>query len=79
MPNPVRKHTRHRTSTRRAANWRVTLSALSKCSHCGQMTPPHRVCAHCGFYGGVLVVPKKVKKSRKTQEGENPQENEGTK
>ncbi|MFA5138969.1 MAG: 50S ribosomal protein L32 [Elusimicrobiota bacterium] len=65
MPNPYRRHTRHRTRSRRAQNWRLEAGAMSVCSQCKEIKPPHQVCPHCGFYDGNLVVPKKEKKSKK--------------
>jgi len=76
MPNPKRKHTRSRRDSRRASNWRLETRGASACSNCGGEHEPHRVCPHCGFYKGVLVVPKKEKKSRgeQGQEGGPPKE-----
>ncbi|MFH1725938.1 MAG: 50S ribosomal protein L32 [Elusimicrobiota bacterium] len=67
MGNPYRKHTAHRRDTRRAQNWKLDVGGSSKCSNCGELHTPHRVCRHCGFYDGKLVVPTKVKKSKKEQ------------
>lgn len=74
MPNPKRKHTRARRDSRRAANWKLELGVASVCSNCGGHHVPHRVCPQCGFYDGVLVVPKKVKKKKGGgAEGTQPQ------
>jgi len=59
-----------RTDLRRHANWRIEGPAMSKCSHCGAPAVPHRVCADCGFYGGELLIPRKIKKK---EEGQPPQ------
>ncbi len=56
-----------RRNMRRAANWSIESTNLSKCSHCGAPALPHHVCSECGFYKNELVLPKKVKK---TKEGE---------
>ena len=78
MPNPYRRHTRHRTRSRRAQNWRLETSGICECSHCHRMRAPHTVCPHCGFYNGQLVVPKKEKKAKKTKPaGEQGEEKEG--
>jgi len=70
MPNPKRKHTRSRRDSRRSANWKLELGQHSVCAQCGGHHPPHRICPHCGFYKGTLVLPKKEKKSKKGgQEG----------
>lgn len=76
MANPYRRHTRHRTRSRRASNWRVGPGGTSECSHCHELKPPHVVCPHCGFYDGTLVIPKKEKKSKKKrqQQGEGEAE-----
>jgi len=29
---------------------------MAKCGHCSQAIIPHRICAHCGYYGGVEVL-----------------------
>jgi large subunit ribosomal protein L32 len=78
MPNPYGRHSRHRTGSRRAQNWRLEKSGMSECGHCHQTKAPHTVCPHCGFYNGKLVVPKKEKKSKKAQaEGQQGEEKEG--
>ncbi|OEG69265.1 hypothetical protein ATZ36_14200 [Candidatus Endomicrobiellum trichonymphae] len=63
MPNPKRKHTPHRRDCRRSANSKLDAPNLGKCSNCGAAKLPHRVCPECRFYNGVLIVPKKAKKS----------------
>ena len=70
MPNPKHKHSRARTGSRRAMNWRLESASISRCENqaCGKLRPPHRVCPHCGFYKGQLVVAVKQKKSKKQGE-----------
>ncbi len=70
MANPKKKHTRMRTDLRRHANWRITAPSMSKCSHCGAPSRPHHICTQCGFYGGELMIPRKLKKK---DEGQAPQ------
>jgi len=70
MPNPKRKHNARRRDTRRAQNWKLEAGSESKCSNCGGTHTPHRVCRHCGFYDGKLVIAKKEKKSKKKKEQE---------
>jgi large subunit ribosomal protein L32 len=41
---------------------------LSKCSNCGAVKLPHKICHECGFYNGKLIMPKKVKKSAESVE-----------
>ena len=69
MANPKKKHTRMRTGMRRASNWRIVASSLSKCSHCGGPTQPHTICTECGFYNNELILPRKVKKKKEGEEG----------
>jgi large subunit ribosomal protein L32 len=67
MPNPKRKHTRHRRDCRRSANSKLAAPNASKCSNCGATKMPHKVCPECGFYNGKLIVAKKVKKAEQEQ------------
>lgn len=69
MPNPKRKHTRSRRDSRRAANWRLDPPSVSLCKNCGGERAPHRVCRHCGFYAGELVMPRKTKKTAGGESG----------
>jgi large subunit ribosomal protein L32 len=63
MSNPKRKHTPHRRDCRRSVNSKLETPNLGKCPNCGVAKLSHRVCLECGFYNGVLVVPKKSKKN----------------
>lgn len=56
MPVPKRKHSHAHTSMRRAANFKLTNKGVTKCGHCLQPIAPHRICPHCGYYGGVEVI-----------------------
>ncbi|MBI4388264.1 MAG: 50S ribosomal protein L32 [Candidatus Omnitrophica bacterium] len=60
MPNPKRRHSNQRTRTRRAHDF-LKLKSISKCTNCGAAIMPHRICSHCGFYGGKQVMTIKVK------------------
>ncbi|MCA6070900.1 MAG: 50S ribosomal protein L32 [Endomicrobium sp.] len=66
MPNPKRKHTPHRRDCRRSANSKLDVPNSGKCSNCGVVKMPHKICAECGFYNGELITPKKMKKSEKS-------------
>ena len=55
MPNPKRRHSKSRTSKRRAHDALRAVS-LSICPHCRERILPHRACPHCGFYRGRQVV-----------------------
>ncbi|MFC1520790.1 50S ribosomal protein L32 [Elusimicrobiota bacterium] len=68
MANPKKKHTRHRTGTRRSSNWKCKTSTLSKCSNCGKPVLPHTICLVCGFYGKRMVMQPKVKKEKKKEQ-----------
>ncbi|MEW5767033.1 MAG: 50S ribosomal protein L32 [bacterium] len=54
MPNPKRKHSKCRRDKSRT-HWKLSHPNGSKCSHCGEMKLPHRVCPHCGYYNGRQV------------------------
>ena len=46
---PKNKSSKARRDSRRA-NWKMSAPALVKCSHCGELMMPHRVCKACGYY-----------------------------
>lgn len=58
MPVPKQRHSKARTRTRRSHNDKVRLTALVECPRCGELTRPHRACAHCGYYKDREVVPQ---------------------
>ena len=47
MPNPKRRHSKRRTSIRRAHDALKTHS-LSECPNCHERKMPHRACPKCG-------------------------------
>ena len=49
MPNPKRRHSQERSSTRRAHDF-LKRPGMAECPHCHQPTLPHRACPHCGKY-----------------------------
>lgn len=55
MPNPKRRHSQKRTSTRRAHD-ALSKHSLSECPNCHEKKMPHRACAKCGYYKGREVV-----------------------
>ena len=61
MALPKRRHSNARTRTRRTHDV-LRNPNLSKCSNCGALKLPHRVCRKCGYYNGVEVIKKKEKK-----------------
>ena len=40
----------------RRANWKMSAPTLVKCSHCGALIEPHKVCRACGYYANKSVV-----------------------
>ncbi|MCX7047685.1 MAG: 50S ribosomal protein L32 [Candidatus Sumerlaeota bacterium] len=54
MGVPRRRHSSRRRDERRGSH-KVAPPTLQPCSHCGDLTPPHRVCAKCGHYNGRAV------------------------
>jgi large subunit ribosomal protein L32 len=63
MP-PKKRHARARRDKRRAKNWQLTIALPGTCSQCGGPVRSHRVCPSCGFFGGQLIVPRRVKKKK---------------
>lgn len=56
MAVPKWKKSKSKTRIKRSINMKMDLPTLTTCSECGGKTPPHRVCVHCGYYKGRLVV-----------------------
>jgi large subunit ribosomal protein L32 len=56
MTVPKRRQSRSRRDSRRAQAFRLKNKTVAKCGHCSQPIVPHRVCPHCGYYGGVEVI-----------------------
>ena len=52
---PKNKSSKARRDKRRA-NWKMSVPGLVKCSKCGALMMPHRVCKNCGFYKGREVI-----------------------
>ena len=55
MAVPKQKQSHARTAQRRAQH-KITAPTVNGCPQCRQPRRPHRVCPHCGFYGGREVV-----------------------
>ena len=45
MPNPKRRHSKRRTSNRRAHHF-LNKPATGECPNCHEMKQPHQVCPH---------------------------------
>ena len=53
---PKNKSSKARRDKRRA-NWKMSAPNLVKCSKCGALMMPHRVCKACGSYNKKLPSP----------------------
>ena len=60
MAVPKRKVSKARRDKRRSNVWKLDAPALSRCTNCGALTSPHKVCSNCGYYKGVEGI--KIKK-----------------
>lgn len=56
MAVPKRKVSKARRDKRRSSVWKLDAPALSKCTQCGELKMPHRVCPVCGFYKGKEII-----------------------
>ena len=52
---PKNKSSKARRDKRRA-NWKMSAPNLVKCSKCGALMMPHRVCKECGSYNKKEIV-----------------------
>ena len=60
MAVPKSKLSSARKNSRRSSVWKLETPALSKCTQCGELKMPHRVCGNCGYYKGVAVIKKEA-------------------
>ena len=56
---PKNKSSKARRDSRRA-NWKMSAPTLVKCSKCGALMMPHRVCKACGASYHVVNIPPKT-------------------
>lgn len=56
MATPKYKTSKSKAASRKDSNMRLAAPTLTKCTKCGSMILPHRVCPKCGYYKGVQVV-----------------------
>ena len=56
MAVPKRKLSKARRDKRRSNVWKLTAPQFVKCSHCGELTVPHKVCKACGYYKNKSVI-----------------------
>ena len=52
---PKNKTSKARRDKRRA-NWKMSAPNLVKCSKCGELMMPHRVCKACGSYNKKEII-----------------------
>jgi len=57
VPNPKRRHSKRRTSNRRAHDF-LAKPTLGECPNCHETKQPHQACPHCGYYKGRAVQDK---------------------
>ena len=60
MAVPARKVSKTSQRTRRA-HMALTAKQTTKCTSCGAVVKPHRVCKACGSYKGNKVIEEKQK------------------
>lgn len=73
---PKNKSSKARRDSRRA-NWKMSNPTLVKCSKCGALMVPHRVCKACGILqqegdhssGGLISENRRTRKERGESEG----------
>lgn len=58
MAVPKRRVSKARRDKRRSSVWKLDMPELIKCSHCGELKRPHRVCPECGYYNGKQFLKK---------------------
>ncbi len=56
MAVPKKKVSRARRDKRRSSVWKLDAPALRRCTHCGELKMPHRVCPMCGYYKGKEIL-----------------------
>ncbi len=67
MAVPFRR-TSKTTKRLRRTHFKLEVSGLTTCSHCGATIKAHQVCPSCGYYDGRQVIVKKEKKVEKKDE-----------
>jgi large subunit ribosomal protein L32 len=60
MAVPKCKVSRSRRDKRRSSVWKLTPPTLVKCTQCGELIAPHRVCGNCGYYKGKEIIKKEA-------------------
>ena len=57
MAVPFRR-TSKTTKRMRRTHYKLHVTGVTVCSHCGEMIKSHTVCPKCGYYGGKQVIKK---------------------
>ena len=57
---PKNKSSKARRDSRRA-NWKMGATNLVKCSKCGALVMPHRVCKACGSYNKREIITERLR------------------
>ena len=60
MAVPKRRVSKARRDKRRSNVWMLPVPAFSKCTQCGELKQPHRVCPNCGYYKGKEILKKEA-------------------
>ncbi len=68
MAVPFRRTSKTKKRMRRT-HFKLEVTGLVTCSHCGAMIKSHTICPECGYYDGKLVLaPKAKKEAPKTED-----------
>ena len=63
MAVPKGKVSKARGRSRRA-NWKLSQPGIVECKQCHQFKLAHRVCKHCGYYDGKMVIDVSAKDAK---------------
>jgi len=57
MAVPFRR-TSKTTKRMRRTHYKLEVTGVATCEHCGEVIKAHTVCPHCGYYGGKQIIKK---------------------
>ncbi|MFA9380561.1 MAG: 50S ribosomal protein L32 [Acetanaerobacterium sp.] len=60
MAVPKRRVSKARRDKRRSSVWKLPVPSFCKCTQCGELKIPHRVCLNCGYYKGKEIIKKEA-------------------
>ncbi len=60
MAVPKKRTSKRRKGNRRAHDFLQHTAAVTYCDHCGEPKLMHHVCAACGTYRGLQLLPSKL-------------------